>query len=228
MTERITAAEFLASLGAAPAPPAIMTPAKLASARNGRKAQRQGKQFEAELDGVHHWARADILADIERLPVPTVCVGNFGANRNKGQPYRRLAERQRADYAGKLGPAFAALVGRPEYTGKAIDMEAKSCKKRMLALPIITGLERSRTGKPADKRFGLKLHQYEALVRAEKFGGIGVVVWRNGPDVLIWRAKERESRIGDAVPASEFTAVDTRYQRHWLGALAELIRKAHT
>lgn len=145
-----------------------------ARSNEGRAAYASGRGFEADLEWTHGKYRAARIADVFKLPVTTQAMPKgWLQDPRKSGVCRILSERQRADYVGTLGPqAGAGLLGR------SVLMEAKYTSERAPSLPII----------PAGKKSGsgLKAHQLESLANCAEFGAIGVIVWRNGHERLVF------------------------------------------
>lgn len=146
------------------------SPKKAAAVHRGKVSQAQGKAAELNLEITHQAYKADGLALIYQLPVPTAPMPrSWLRNPAQGGIGRILAKRQAADYYGTLKG------------GRSILMEAKSQSTRTLGLNIIA---------PGPKEgHGLKEIQLEGLVECHKMGGLAALVWCNGPERLVYDGK---------------------------------------
>lgn len=192
--------------------------------QGGRDAQSGGKAFEAILEQTHAWYRQNKIADIDKLPVATAPMPRAWIAREhqaKGGMARILSERQRADYFGVMGGDIKLPPNpRNHGMGCCIQMEAKSQIEAAKSLPIT---------RPDQKGYGLKAHQLEGLVRAADFGALVAVVWRNGPNGLVFgepvlRDAWNKFRLGQIkrLEASDATPYPVKtfrgFQVHdWLG-----------
>lgn len=211
------AAEVLGAMamgtsGRLPAAPAqqLLGGGSEARIQGGRDAQAGGKQFEADLELTHQVYLKTKMADICRLPVNTQPMPRSWIidPKKHGGIARILSERQRADYFGISGPAMRTVDN--DYTlGRCIQMEAKS---QLEATKGLTILPKGKTG------HGLTAHQIAGLVQAYEFGAMVAVVWRNGPNRLVFTGAVlekawREFRLGQIKRLEAAWATPYEYRR---------------
>ena len=163
----------------------------------GGRGERIGRAWESALESAHRAYYDHGLAWVMKLPVPTVYVG---------EGRRRVVARQNWDYSGVFGPNAGPIGHEGLYHGLAIAMEAKANDKPKTSMRVVDSTKTS----------GLSLHQLGALHMAYMdWGVVSVVVWRNGPDVLVllpddlvkaWDLIENGDR--KSIPVSMFTECD--------------------
>lgn len=185
--------------------------------QRGRAAAGSGKDFEKDLELQHLRYRTEGSADIFKLPVSTQPMPpSWLRDPRKAGIARLLAERQRADYCGTLKG------------GRCIQMEAKATKELERSMNVV---------RPDMTGGGLKLHQFEALVRARELGALAAVVWQNGPQLLVLAGADLgkawyEYRLGrwKRLDRLFMTAVPKEHGLNWLGTAlaADAFPKAST
>lgn len=201
MTESMTSAEFLEQQG-------MSKPKNAERVLQGKRVQRDGKNFEAFIDQANETYEMFGIARIEKLPVATQPMPKTWLSRDhrvKSGISRILSERAPFDYYGTLGRC-GPVGDELKWRGRAVAMECKSTKeaKRIAVGPKAT----------------LKEHQLAACATAwEKFGTVAVIVWNNGdhrgvllPDKILDRY--RKYRIGTkgskGIPWDLFTPYPVR------------------
>lgn len=198
-------------------------------ASRGRRATSAGKAFEQRLTWAHQCYAENGIAQIYKAEVPTQPAPRHLLARQAAYGMVRIfSARAKPDYYG----AFTYIAGIDRFA-TPIQMEAKSNGEHANFLRIRA---------KSQKEHGVKEAQLETLVNDwRRFGIVGVLVWLNGDDRLIFLPDTLASamagfrngtvdrlRAEDATTFPRVQMPQYGYIEHWLGPAVAWWSAYHT